>query len=74
MIGIIIFIGLLIGFYLAIRAMVDTAQADAWEASRNMLIIALIFIVTMLYVYKQETTKDNYIQQSSRLVNSSQKL
>lgn len=40
-----------VGIILSAKAVLETAQAEAWEASRNMVIITIILIINSLYIY-----------------------
>jgi len=42
---------IVVGIILSAKAVLETAKAEAWEASRNMVIVTIILIINALYIY-----------------------
>ncbi len=40
-----------VGIILSAKAVLETAMVEAWEASRNMVILTIILILNALYIY-----------------------
>ena len=41
----------LVGIIISAKAVLETAMVEAWEASRNMVILTIILILNALYIY-----------------------